>query len=300
MNILITGADGQLGNELRVSSRSSDDQFIFTDIEKFDITNKDMIESFLIKNKINLIVNCASYTAVDRAEEEPELAKKINSFGTKNLSVISENLLIPLIHLSTDFIFDGHKNIPYTEDDKGNPLSVYGVTKLESEINVNKYSYRSIIIRTSWLYSTFGNNFVKTMIKLGSTKNSIKVVSDQYGSPTYAKDLAEGILKIINYEKAFTAKNNSSILFSDNVTKRHQIYHYSNEGIITWYEFAKAIMDIGNFNCEVLPITTEEYKVLAKRPKYSALDTEKIQRDYNISIPFWKDSLKECIEKLNY
>jgi dTDP-4-dehydrorhamnose reductase len=300
VKILITGADGQLGNELKVSSRSSDDQFIFTDIEKLDITNKDMIESFLIKNKINLIINCASYTAVDHAEEEPELAKKINSFGTKNLSVISKNLSIPLIHLSTDFIFDGRKNIPYTEDDKGNPLSVYGATKLESEINVNKYSYRSIIIRTSWLYSTFGNNFVKTMIKFGNAKNLIKVVSDQYGSPTYAKDLAESIFKIINYEKSFAAKNNNSILFSDDVTKRHQIYHYSNEGIITWYEFAKAIMDIGNIDCEILPITTEEYKVLAKRPKYSVLDTKKIQRDYNMAIPFWKDSLKECIEKLNY
>lgn len=300
MKILITGADGQLGNELKVSSKLSDNNFIFTDIDKFDITNKNMIENFLTKNKINLIINCASYTAVDKAEEESELAKKINSFGTKNLSIISGNLSIPLIHISTDFIFDGNTNIPYKENDKGNPLSVYGMTKLESEKNVTKYSFRSIIIRTSWLYSTFGNNFVKTMIRLGNAKKSIKVISDQYGSPTYAKDLANVILRIINFEKNFATKNKDSILFSDYANKKHQIYHYSNRGIVTWFEFAKAIMDIGNINCEVLPITTEEYKVLAKRPKFSVMNTEKIIKNYNISIPFWKDSLKTCIEMMNY
>ncbi len=300
MKILITGANGQLGNELKLSSKLSDDKFIFTDVDKFDITNKNMIKNFLKKNKINLIVNCASYTAVDHAEKEPKLAQKINSFGTKNLSVISGNLSIPLIHISTDFIFDGNTDIPYKEYDKGNPLSVYGMTKFESEERVAKYSFRSIIIRTSWMYSTFGNNFVKTMIKLGNEKKSIKVVSDQYGSPTYAKDLADAILKIVVFEKDATAKNKDSILFSTDTNKKHQIYHYSNKGTVTWFEFAKAIMDIGNINCEVLPITTEEYKMLAMRPKFSVMNTEKIRKNYNISIHFWKDSLKECIKKINH
>jgi len=280
-NILITGANGQLGNEMRLLSKEYNSyNYFFTDVQELDITDKTVIGNFVKNNKINCIVNCAAYTAVDKAEENPEICDKLNHLAPGFLAEAAESNQAMLIQLSTDYVFNGTNHIPYVEDDPTCPDSVYGRTKLAGEKAVIEKCSRSVIIRTSWLYSTFGNNFVKTMIRLGKEKAQLGIVFDQIGTPTYARDLASAIFAII--EKDVTG-----------------LYHFSNEGVTSWYDFTKAIYRIAGINtCTVKPIHTYEYPALATRPHYSVLDKTKIKKTLNIEIPYWEDSLKDCIKEL--
>ncbi len=285
--ILVTGANGQLGNEIRIiASNYSNFDFIFTDIDELDITEFSDIQKFYSGNKFDGIINCAAYTNVDKAENDTINAQKINANAVQNLAEISGQYQLPFIHISTDYVFDGESNIPYTENDKTNPQSVYGKTKLQGE-DYAKSAFKYFIIRTSWLYSSFGQNFVKTMLRLGKETDEINVVSDQIGSPTYAEDLAVGVLEIVLQ----TFKN----------PERHLsgIYHFSNKGFCSWSEFADEIMTASNLNCKVNPVSTEAYPTIAKRPKYSLLDKSKIIKTFGIKVPFWKDSLRKCLLKMN-
>ena len=289
-NILVTGSNGQLGSEIKELASSSLstihyplNTFHFTDRDNLDITDKNAIENFCSKNNIEVIINCAAYTAVDKAEEDEINAELINHLAVKYLSEISKEKNIKLIHVSTDYVFDGTNFKPYSENDTTNPNSVYGRTKLDGEkamqeINPNN----SIIIRTSWVYSSFGANFVKTMLRLGKEKESLGVIFDQVGTPTYARDLAKTILDILpNIEN-----------------KKVEIYNYSNEGVLSWYDFAKEIMKMAKLDCTINPIETKEYPTTATRPHYSLLNKSKIKKEYNIAIPYWKDSLDECLRKM--
>lgn len=280
-NILVTGANGQLGSEIKYLSKFHNINFTFTDIEELDITSMDEIEGFFSSQEFGYIINCAAYTAVDKAEEEKEEADLANHIAVKNLAVMSSKFNAKLIHISTDFVFDGSSSIPFTEEDKTNPVSVYGKTKLAGEKAVLKHGSEVIIIRTSWLYSSFGNNFVKTMIGLTKKRNSIGIVFDQLGTPTYARDLAEAILNIINSQDFLTG-----------------VYHYSNEGVASWYDFTKAIVEIAGIKCSIDPIETYQYPTPAKRPAYSILNKAKIKKAYNMEIPYWKTSLEKCINIL--
>ena len=286
MNILITGANGQLGSEIReLNSKGltpKELNFIYTDVDELDITDLNAIESFFRDKKIDIIINCAAYTAVDKAESDEKKAGLINITAPKNLSIIANKYQARIVHVSTDFIFDGKSSIPYKESDKPNPLSVYGKTKLEGEREIINNSNNFIIIRTSWLYSSNGSNFVKTVRRLASEKGNLKVIYDQTGTPTYARDLAKAILDILPKLK----------------DKNGEIYHYSNEGLTSWYDFAKAICEFSKIECEILPIEAKDYPTPAKRPHYSVLNKDKIKKDFGIAIPYWRDSLKECIEKL--
>lgn len=283
VKILVTGTNGQLGSEVRELSSNYDYNFFFTDVNSLDITNQNVIEDFIKTNNINIIINCAAYTAVDKAQEDVELADKINHLATKYLAKISKENNIKLIHISTDYVFDGTNYKPYIENDKTNPNSVYGKTKLDGENAMKQINPKnSIIIRTSWVYSSFGANFVKTMLKLANDRDKLTVIYDQVGTPTYARDLAKVILDILPQIK------------SDKV----EIYNYSNEGVLSWYDFAKEIMKMAKIDCEISPIETKDYPTPASRPHYSLLNKAKIKEKFNIEIPFWKDSLKECLVKL--
>ncbi|PLY05624.1 MAG: dTDP-4-dehydrorhamnose reductase [Arcobacter sp.] len=283
LNILITGSNGQLGSELRELSKSYRYNFFFTDRSELDITNYEDVRKYIEEKSINTIINCAAYTAVDKAESDAELADKINHRAVKKLAKISQERDIKLIHVSTDYVFDGRNYKPYCEEYQTNPQSVYGQTKLDGELEMIKINPKdSIIIRTSWVYSSFGNNFVKTMLRLGRDKDSLGVIFDQVGTPTYAKDLAKTILDIlpkISNEKV-------------------EIYNYSNEGVLSWYDFAKEIMKMAKIECEINPIETYQYPTPAKRPHFSLLNKAKIKKDFNITIPFWKDSLDDCLRTL--
>lgn len=281
-NILITGANGQLGNEIRWMSKDFDSyDYFFTDVQELDITNKEAVLSFVQENKIDCIVNCAAFTAVDKAEENPELCDKLNHIAPAYLAEAAESNHAMLVQISTDYVFDGTQHIPYIESDSTCPVSVYGRTKLAGEKAALERCSRTVIIRTAWLYSTFGNNFVKTMIRLGKEKEQLGVVFDQIGTPTYAHDLAYAIFAAM--------ERNVSGLF-----------HFSNEGITSWYDFTKTIHRIaGISSCKVLPLHTDEYPTLATRPYYSVLDKTKIKKTLNIEIPYWEDSLVSCINKLN-
>ncbi len=286
-NILVTGADGQLGSEIRnLASNYNNFNFIFTDVKNLDITNINDVEEFFAHHPIDYIINCAAYTAVDKAESNYDSANLINVIGVKNLVALSEKYSSKLIHISTDYVFDGTNHKPYVETDATNPASVYGKTKLEAEKIILNSSINAIIIRTSWLYSSFGNNFVKTMIKLGSERKELNVIFDQIGTPTYAFDLGKAILDIVEQS---TQNNNK---FSQG------IYHFSNHGVCSWYDFAIEIMELANINCRINPIESKDYPTPAKRPFYSVLNKSKIQNTFNISIPYWKDSLKQCIKKI--
>lgn len=282
-NILVTGSKGQLGSEIQELSKEYDDNFFFTDRETLDISNKEAINNFIDKNNINIIINCAAYTAVDKAEEDEVNADKINHLAVKYLAKISKEKNIKLIHISTDYVFDGTNYRPYVEDDTTNPNGVYGKTKLDGEkamlsINLNN----SIIIRTSWVYSSFGANFVKTMLRLGKDRDSLGVIFDQVGTPTCARDLAKAILEIlpkISNEKV-------------------EIYNYSNEGVLSWYDFAKEIMKMAKIDCIVNPIETKEYPTPCARPHYSLLNKSKIKQEFHLTIPYWKDSLDECLRMM--
>lgn len=272
---LITGCKGQLGTELSKLLPNA----ICADIDVLDITDEKAVEDFVRENNIDVIINCAAYTAVDKAESDIDLAEKINIFGPKNLAKTGAKI----IHISTDYVFDGTNHKPYQPDEKTNPVSVYGKTKRNGELAVLENAEIAVIIRTAWLYSEYGNNFVKTMRRLGAEKAEINVVSDQIGSPTYAADLANAIVKIIPQMN----KENSGI------------YHFTNEGICSWYDFAKEIMEMSELKCLVKPIKSSQYPTAAARPFYSVLDKDKIKLVFGININHWKDSLKKCISVLD-
>ena len=282
MNILITGCNGQLGNEMQLLEKNYPQHVWFnTDVQELDISNQLAVEQFVAENKIDGIVNCAAYTAVDKAEEDKELCTTLNTVAPAYLAAAVEKRGGWMIQISTDYVFDGTKHTPYVETDTPSPDSVYGSTKLAGELGVTKFCKKSMIIRTAWLYSSFGNNFVKTMIHLGKEKPELGVIFDQIGTPTYARDLAAVIMTAIN--KGIVPG----------------VYHYSNEGVISWYDFTKAIHRIaGITTCHVRPLHTSEYPTPANRPHYSVLDKTKIKQTYGIEVPYWEESLKDCIEKL--
>lgn len=277
-NVLVTGSNGQLGSELReIASNHKDYNFTFTDIYDLDITQHKIVREFIEANNINTIINCAAYTKVDTAESEPELSNALNHLAVANFAQIAKEKNIKLIHISTDYIFDGTNYKPYSETDIPNPKSVYGKTKLDGEkaiLAINPSN--SIIIRTSWVYSKYGNNFVKTMLEIANTRDEIFVVSDQIGSPTNAADLSKAILKILPQ-----IENNST-----------EIYHYTNEGVCSWYDFSKFIFEINSIDIKVTPIQTKDYPTPAKRPYYSILNKNKIKEKFRLNIPYWKESLK--------
>ena len=281
-NILITGCNGQLGNEMQLqAAKNTQYNYFFTDVAELDITNRDAVMSFVKDNEIDCIVNCAAYTAVDKAEENEELANLLNNIAPGYLAEAVETRGGALIQISTDYVFDGTAHIPYKETESTCPNSVYGRTKLAGEQNAQAHCKNTVIIRTAWLYSTFGNNFVKTMIRLGKEKEQLGVIFDQIGTPTYAGDLADAIMTVIN--KGIVPG----------------VYHFSNEGTISWYDFTKVIHRIAGIKtCKVNPLHTEEYPTPAARPHYSVLDKTKIKQTYGIEVPYWEDSLAECIAKL--
>ena len=281
-NILVTGSNGQLGNELRLVVEEKDkvNNYFFTDVAELDITNKNDVSNFLVANNIDIVVNCAAYTNVDKAEDDKEKANLINHIGPKNLAEVCRDRNGFLIHISTDYVFDGTKNTPYTETDETKPLGVYGETKLRGENAIINSGCDYVIIRTSWLYSSFGHNFLKTMQKLTAEKESLNVVFDQVGTPTNAHDLANVIYKIIQK--------------SENADIVNQIYHYSNEGVCSWYDFAVAINEVSGHNCNVMPCHSNEFPSKVTRPSFSVLDKTKIKDALNIEIFYWVDSVRDC------
>lgn len=285
MSILITGSKGQLGSEIKaIHEQYQDVEFIFADIEELDITNLEAVLKFCSANTVTGIINCAAYTAVDKAEQERDLAYKINAVGPQNLAKYCEQSGARLIQISTDYVFDGTAHVPLKEDDRVNAIGAYGETKLEGERFVLATKSDSIIIRTSWLYSTYGNNFVKTMRRLGGERSQLNVVWDQVGTPTNAADLARICLEII--------------LDADSISKNGRVYHFSNEGVASWYDFAHAIMEMSGLSCQVDPIESKDFPTPTKRPHYSVMNKAKIKEDFGIEILHWRESLKECINKL--
>lgn len=282
MNILITGCNGQLGNEMQLLEKENPQhQYFNTDVAQLDITNPEAIEEFVSNNAIDIIVNCAAFTAVDKAESSQELCHLLNAKAPEYLAAAVAKRGGYLVQVSTDYVFDGTNHTPYTEDEATCPDSVYGSTKLEGEKLAMAACANTMIIRTAWLYSTFGNNFVKTMIRLGQEKPELGVIFDQIGTPTYAGDLAAAIMAAINHGIV------------------PGIYHFSNEGVISWYDFTKAIHRIaGITSCHVKPLHTAEYPTPAARPHYSVLDKTKIKQTYGIEIPYWEESLEKCVAKL--
>ncbi len=287
-SIIVTGANGQLGSEIRElvkSNYSKQHNFVFTDIEDIDITNIAQVENFFADKKFDYLINCAAYTNVDNAETESEKAKEINQVAAGILADTCAEFNIKMIHLSTDYVYEGTGHRPYSEDQLRNPVNMYGRTKLRGEHLVEQSKCEAIILRTSWLYSCYGNNFVKSMVRLGKDKNELKVIFDQIGSPTYAKDLAEAIMEIID----FSENNNKFPLGS---------YNFSNEGVCSWFDFAHAIMEIGQLKCNIKPIETKDYPTPAKRPYYSVINKTKVKQTFKLSIPHWRDSLKICLDKM--
>lgn len=287
MRVLVTGAKGQLGSEIKeLEEKKFKDsfEFTFTDVDELNISNKKNLEKVIGKNSFDILINAAAYTAVDKAEEESDLANKINGEAVENLVEVCNKHNVFLIHVSTDYVFKGENFRPYNENDKQSPNSAYGRSKLKGEMAIIEKSKKAAIVRTAWLYSQFGGNFVKTIMKYAKEKAELNVVSDQIGSPTNAADLANGIIKIMeNYNKI----------------KGVEIFHYTNEGVCSWYDFAKEIIEIANINCKINPVTTEEYKLPANRPPYSVLSKKAFKKLTNSEIPYWKDSLKSMIKNLD-
>ncbi|MDN5097769.1 dTDP-4-dehydrorhamnose reductase [Aliarcobacter butzleri] len=282
-NILVTGSKGQLGSEIKGLSSNYSYNFFFTDRLNIDITNKDNIKDFCQTNNINVIINCAAYTAVDKAESDIENADLVNRKAVKKLAIVSSELNIKLIHISTDYVFDGRNFKPYKEEFQTSPQGVYGKTKLEGELElININPKNSLIIRTSWVYSYYGNNFVKTMLRLGKEKDSLGVVFDQIGTPTYALHLAKIILDIIPQIE----------------NEKVEIVNFSNEGVVSWYDFAKEIMKMAKLCCKINPIESFQYPTPAVRPHFSVLNKAKIKAMFNIEIPYWKDGLDDCLKRL--
>jgi dTDP-4-dehydrorhamnose reductase len=287
MRVLITGSNGQLGSEIKeLATRYKKYNFIFKDLPELDICNFEVLQAFIIDFNINIVINCAAYTAVDKAEEDAEIAEQVNYEGVLNIVNALQTVNGKLIHISTDYVFDGNHFLPYKESDPVSPIGVYGETKRAGELAVINGDIDSIVIRTSWLYSAYGNNFVKTMMRLGNDKEELNVIFDQVGTPTFAGDLAIACLEILSNKNS-------------RIDKKGNLYHFSSEGVASWYDFAIAIMKIGNINCKVMPIETKDYPILAKRPHYSVLNKAKIKKDFGLEIPYWRDSLEKCIEKLS-
>lgn len=283
--ILVTGGLGQLGSELKLCAEANPQfAFTFVDIQELDLVDEQKVKEFISSNKFNYIINCAAYTAVDKAEEETELCRKVNAMAVKFLAESAKSSNARLLHISTDYVFDGNFDKPIDESAKPNPVSMYGKTKLEGEQYLTSILDNGYIIRTAWVYSTFGKNFVKTILNLARQRSELSVVADQSGSPTHAGDLAKALLHIIK-----------SI---ENGVDHPGTYHFSNDGVITWYDFAKYINDYFKLPCQIKPITTAEYKTLAVRPKYSVLDKSKIKKTFGVEIPEWKSSLNDCLSKL--
>lgn len=285
MNILVTGANGQLGNEMRIVAKNSADNYIFTDVAELDITNAAAVEKMVTDNDVNVIVNCAAYTNVDKAEDDREFAEILNAKAAENLAVAIKKNNGLLVHVSTDYVFGGTKNnTPCKEDEPANPTGVYGVTKLHGEQAIMATGCHYIIIRTAWLYSEFGKNFLKTMLNLTATKPQLKVVFDQVGSPTYAYDLALAIFDIVENRKY---EGNDGI------------YHFSNEGVCSWFDFTKMIAEYaGNTQCDIQPCHSDEFPSKVVRPSYSVLDKTKIKATFGTVVPYWTDSLKVCMNNL--
>ncbi len=283
MKILITGANGQLGNEMRVIAKSNTQhEFVFTDVQELNICDKDAVNAFFKEGHFDFVVNCAAYTAVTNAEKDFDKSLALNRDAVRNIGEAAAENGTKVIHISTDYVFDGTAHTPYTEDMTVNPQSVYGKTKYEGEAALAQTGCDYVIIRTAWLYSSFGNNFVKTMIKLGSTRDKLTVIFDQIGTPTYAADLAKAIMAVID-SKEFIGGT----------------FHFSNEGVCSWYDFAKAIHQLyGIKSCEVLPLETKDYPDDTPRPAYSVLNKAKIKNTYGVKIPHWYESLSKCIEIL--
>ncbi len=285
--ILVTGAKGQLGRSIQVLDKQYPSlTFTYVDIKELNLCDTQAVECFFEKNTFDIIINCAAYTAVDKAESESELADAINHLAVKQLAKIAKQKDIQLIHISTDYVFNGNHFTPYLETDTVDPQSVYGVTKLNGEQAFQEIAPKGIIIRTSWVYSEFGNNFVKTMLRLGQEKESLGVIFDQIGSPTYAGDLAKAILDIVQ----------SNAIQSQNLTD--PVFHYTNEGVCSWYDFAQHIFAINQIDCQTQPIETKDYPTAAQRPFYSVLNKAKIKTEFKLSIPYWQDSLHLCLKNL--
>lgn len=287
MNILVTGANGQLGNEMRIVSQQSAHHYIFTDVAELDITDAAAVEKMVADNDVKVIVNCAAYTNVDKAEDDRELAELLNAKAVENLAAAIRRNDGLLVHVSTDYVFGGTRNnTPCREEEAANPTGVYGETKLHGEEAVIRSGCHYLILRTAWLYSEYGKNFVKTMLDLTATKPSLKVVFDQTGTPTYAYDLAAAICDIIEQRK---------------YEGRDGIYHYSNEGVCSWYDFTKAIAEYaGHTSCDIQPCHSDEYPSKVVRPSYSVLDKTKIKTTFGLKVPYWTDSLKQCIDSLQH
>ncbi|NVO19539.1 MAG: dTDP-4-dehydrorhamnose reductase [Bacteroidetes bacterium] len=284
MKILVTGAKGQLGNELKeLALKYPDYRFLFTDVEELDITDAKTVNAFVAADQPEVIINCAAYTAVDKAETDEESAFRVNATAPANLAKAAKKHNILLVHISTDYVFDGKVYLPLKETAPTQPVSVYAKSKFAGEQEVLKHASRALVIRTSWLYSAFGNNFVKTIMKYGAERGKLNVVFDQTGTPTYAHDLAKMILEILPAAKEI---------------KGVQIFHYSNEGVASWYDFAKAIIELSGINCIVNSIESKDYPRPAVPPFYSVLDKQKIKETFGIEIPYWRDSLKDCIRRL--
>lgn len=282
MNILVTGSNGQLGNEIRVLAADNErDTFFFTDVEELDITNKTAILEFAQDKRIDMIINCAAYTAVDRAETDEPLARLINALAVLNLGEVASETGARIVHVSTDYVFDGKAFVPYRETDEPNPVSAYGRTKLEGEQLLQQTCAEAVIIRTAWLYSEYGNNFVKTMLRLGSERENLRVVYDQVGSPTYALDLARAIMKIVETDKWVPG-----------------VYHFTNEGVCSWYDFTVAIHGLAGIECDVEPVRSEQYLTPTERPHYSVLDKQKIKETYGVAVPHWHDGLQRCLKNM--
>jgi len=284
--ILVAGANGQLGNELKVASKSYYGyDFIFTDIDTLDLSSSSKTYEFIKDSKPDWIINCAAYNLVDKAESEPNAAVIVNSTSVKNITEAIKESECRFIHISTDYVYDGLSNVPYSEESVPNPSSAYGKSKLAGEKHALLHP-GSMVIRTSWLYSSFGNNFVKTILRHGKEKESLRVVFDQTGTPTYAADLASAILNII------------SGVIRNQFTLKAGIYNYSNEGVCSWYDFAVEIIEEAGLNCNIVPILTKDYVLPAPRPAFSVMDKSKIKENYGLSIPYWRDSLIKCIKLL--
>jgi len=285
LNILVTGQNGQLGQSLaKIAKDYPQFDFIFLGREQLDLSQPATLANALENIAFDIIINCAAYTAVDKAESEPELADAINHLAVEQLAQICNQRRATLIHISTDYVFDGKNYNPYIETDPVDPQGVYGITKLKGEQAMQAVNPKGAIIRTSWVYSEFGNKFVKTMLRLGAERDSLNVIYDQVGSPTYATDLAQAILALLSQPEQLN---------------QTQVYHYSNEGVCSWYDFAKAIFEMSGTRCKVNPIETKDYPTPAKRPHYSLMNKAKIKQDYLITIPYWRDSLKialNCLE----
>mgnify|MGYP000890024420 CR=1 FL=1 len=286
--ILVTGCAGQLGQSIQsIAADFLEFEFVFADRQDLDLINEINMDKFFENQTFDIIINCAAYTAVDRAETEPELANKINHLAVQKLARIAKEHRSRLIHISTDYVFSGKQYRPYLETDEVQPEGVYGKSKLYGEHDIQSIlKTNAVIIRTSWIYSEYGNNFVETILKLGQERDTLNVIFDQVGTPTYAKDLAKSIMSIVK-SRAFNQE-----YFKTNIV------NYSNEGVCSWYDFAKTIFELTNIKCQVIPVETKDYSSPARRPHYSVLNKTKIKKSYNLTIPYWKDSLRQCLTEL--